>query len=198
MPAHRQSQARIRTRPPRGTRRRQLRGYLRQQRDARTRLPELDWPSNGRRATTIYSYAAVLDELLRFSDETPLSRLRLDDLERFLMLPCRKARGRTLRQALSREATTLRSIYAYLQQRGHLQRNPAIFLTAPKRPRRDPRPPTRSLTRLDHPFGVRTSALDPRRQPPGASPATLSPLRRHGVRPAGCQSLDSYILLELC
>src|SRR5262249_41521207 len=47
----------------------------------------------GRRQTTVYTYATVLDELLDFAGGTALSKLTLRDLERFLQRPRRQARG---------------------------------------------------------------------------------------------------------
>lgn len=97
----------------------------------------------GRRPSTTYNYAATIDQLLEFAGSRRLIDLQLDDLEAFLLRPRIKTRGpRAMPGTLAREATTLRSLYSYLHQRGYVKRDPAAFLASPRRPKRDPRPIT--------------------------------------------------------
>lgn len=104
----------------------------------------LTWLSTirGRRPSTTYNYAATLDAFLSHVGERCVTQLTLQDLEAFMLRPrVRQSKnGRAAAGTLAREATTLRSFYAFLHQRGHTSRNPALFLAAPSRPRREPRP----------------------------------------------------------
>ncbi len=104
----------------------------------------LTWLSTirGRRPSTTHNYAATLDAYLGYLSDRAATHVALEDLEAFMLRPrLRQSKnGRAAAGTLAREATTLRSFYSYLQQRGHTTRNPALFLAAPTRPRRDPRP----------------------------------------------------------
>ncbi len=92
----------------------------------------LNWLSTirGRRPTTTHNYAATLDAYLLHLGERRADASRSRTWKR----SCSgRAYGSPRLDAaaagtLAREATTLRSFYAYLQQRGHTERNPALFL----------------------------------------------------------------------
>jgi site-specific recombinase XerD len=93
----------------------------------------------GHRPATTYNYAATLDPFLAFAAERPLTAVTLADLERFLLRPRTRIRGpRVAPGTLRREASTLRGLFEYLVARGHLERNPATLLVAPRRPKKEP------------------------------------------------------------
>ena len=94
----------------------------------------------GHRPATVYNYAATFDPFLVSIADRPLKSVRLADLEAFLMRPRTKIRGpRVAPGTLRREASTLRGLFGYLVARGHVERNPAALLVAPRRPKREPR-----------------------------------------------------------
>lgn len=94
-----------------------------------------DWAlSTGRRQQTVDSYRRCFRELVQFIGPTPLNNVSLHVLEEFL------ARRPVAPATRQREASQIRSFYAWAERRGHVTRNWAAALEGAKVDNADPKP----------------------------------------------------------
>src|SRR5690606_20264616 len=100
------------------------RDYLEWQGVRRNRSPE-----------TMVAYTRVLEKLLLWLGDTPLERVSLPTLERFVERPRQRRRPEHLRGSRitgspatrKLEVTVLRTFFRYLHDRGHIRRNPTAL-----------------------------------------------------------------------
>jgi tyrosine recombinase XerC len=84
---------------------------------------------------TIINYASDLKEFGAFIGDTPLEKIDLIALRRYLAELKKKNLAKT---TMSRKLATLRSLFRFLTKEGHLKQNPVAALRGPKQDKRLP------------------------------------------------------------
>jgi site-specific recombinase XerD len=101
----------------------------------------VDWFRNtrGRAGSSAYNYASTLSRLNEYAGDTAFEDMSLGRLEGFIQLPRRGGLvGAHATQA--KDVAVVREFYKYLHSRGHITRNPAALLFAPKVSNNNPKP----------------------------------------------------------
>lgn len=104
----------------------------------------LDWmrDTRGRRGVTVYNYASTLARFLDAIGDTPLANVSVAQMEAYVTRPRGgRAHGKAgSASSQAKDVAILRSLFNYLLNRGHVERNPAALLGAPRVRNENPRP----------------------------------------------------------
>lgn len=95
--------------------------------------------SRGRKASTVYAYAATLSSLVAYTGDIGVQSIGLAQLERFVQRERRGGRDAAA-ATLHREVGTLRSLFQYAAARGYVQSDPSLLLHSPTVHNENPRP----------------------------------------------------------